>query len=111
MVSRREGEVVIEDANIYWLNFSGEKRRFNEDGDRNFHVDLDPVVAKQMFKDGWNVKFHEPKEEGDEPIPHVEVKVQFDKGRPPNITVITAVSGNRTRLDRDTVSMLDSVDI
>lgn len=111
MVSRREGEVVIEGAHIYWLNFSGEKRQFNEAGERNFHVDLDPVVAEKMLEDGWNVKYHEPREEGDLPIPHVKVKVEFDKGRPPNIVSTTAVSHNRTKLDRDTVSMLDSVDI
>lgn len=111
MPSKREGEVTIENANIYWLNFSGEERKFNPKGTRNFHVDLDSAVAEKMLEDGWNVKYHEPREEGDPAIPHVKVNVEFDKGRPPNIYVITAVTENRTKLHAGTVEMLDSVDI
>jgi len=110
MVSKRD-EVVIEDANIYWLNFAGEKRRFNEKGERNFHVDLEPDLAKKLFDTGFNIKWHEPREEGEDPVAHVEVKVQYDKGRPPNIVVVTGITGNRTRLNKETVEMLDSVDM
>jgi hypothetical protein len=100
--------VVVEDARILWRNFSGiERPPYNKAGERNFVVVLDPKVAEQMFKDGWNVKFPEPSAEGDERDPHIQVKVNFEK-RPPRVVMIT--STGRKELNKDTVDILDAVD-
>ncbi len=107
-MSNTPKRVIVEDARIIFRNFSGiERPPFNKAGDRNFCVVLDPKTAKNMFDDGWNVKFPEPSAEGDERDPHLQVKVNFEQ-RPPRIVMITSTS--KTELNKDTVGMLDAVD-
>ncbi len=104
----RPKEFMVEDATIIFRNFTGvERPPYNDAGERNFVVVLDPKTAEAMFKDGWNVKFPEPNAEGDARDPHIQVKVNFEK-RPPRIVMITSTS--RTTLTKDTVAVLDAVD-
>ena len=56
--------MIIENANIFWLNFSGAERQYNPPGRRNFCVDLDEELAQQLMSEGWNVHVREPREEG-----------------------------------------------
>lgn len=100
--------VTMEGVRIIFRNFSGKEGQYNREGDRNFAVLLDPKVAKQMERDGWNVKTLMPREEGDEPQPYLTVAVNY-KGRPPRVVMIT--SRGRTNLDEDTVGALDWADI
>jgi hypothetical protein len=57
-----------------------------------------------MLKDGWNVKELEPKEDGDLPIPYIQVAVNFNN-RPPRVVMIT--SRSRTNIYEDSVEILD----
>lgn len=99
---------VVEDAKIIFRNFSGiERPPYNSAGDRNFVVVLDQKTAEEMFKDGWNVKFPDPNEEGDVRDPRIQVKINY-KQRPPRVVVLTSTS--RTELNEDTIGMLDTVD-
>jgi hypothetical protein len=99
---------MIEAAPIIFRNFSGKEGQYNREGDRNFAVILDPDVAKSMIEDGWNVRYLEPREEGDEETPYISVSVNF-KNRPPRIVLLTSTS--RTQLDEESVEVLDWADI
>lgn len=103
------GILQIDDARIIYRNFSGEGSKFNREGDKNFSVIIDDeATANALIADGWNVKIKEPKEDGDDPFIHLPVKVKFnDHG--PNVYL---QSGNRrVRLDEESISCLDNVDI
>lgn len=99
---------MIEDARIIFRNFAGKEGQYNREGDRNFAVVLPEDVAIQMLADGWNVRYLEPREEGDLPTPYVSVAVSF-KNRPPRVVMLTSTA--RTHLSEDTVEVLDWADI
>jgi hypothetical protein len=100
--------VVLEGRRILFRNFSGEEGRFNAKGQRNFNVLLEDEEAELMLKDGWNVKYLQPRDEGETPQPRLEVSVHFGKN-PPRIVLIT--SRGKTPLDESMVSLLDWADI
>lgn len=118
----------IKDAKILYgrfRNFSGRPTAFDriEDGKevytRTFCVEVRdnddayeygnaPLRISDLIADGWNVKTLNPKEEGDEPIHYIQVKVQFGK-IPPKI--VQRTSAGESNLDEDTVGSLDWADI
>ena len=100
--------VVLEDRRILFRNFAGEEGRYNAKGKRNFNVLLQDEEAEAMLKDGWNVKYLQPRDEGDAPQPRLEVSVHYGKN-PPRIILIT--SKGKTQLDESMVSLLDWADI
>lgn len=100
--------IIIEHANLIFMNFSGNATKFTPKGVRTFSVILDEKIAKAMTKDGWNVKWPKPNEDGDVRDPHISVRARFDV-KPPLVYMIT--SNNTTRLEEDMISILDSVDI
>lgn len=100
--------LTIEDAKIFWKNFSGRGSQYNAEGSRNFCVEIDNVTAQQLKADGWNVKYSEPREEGDEPSAYIPVEVKYG-AYPPKIYLVT--SKNQTLLDEDTVGELDRQEI
>lgn len=109
-VARRGGipNVTIEGATILFRNFSGKEGTYNREGDRNFALLLDPEDAANMERDGWNVKFLKPREDGDEPQPYIQVSVKFGQ-RPPRLVLIT--SRGRTNIDEEAAPILDWLDI
>lgn len=109
-----DGTLVIEDARILFRNFKGEEGQFNAPGDRNFCLLLEPELAEEMAADGWNIKMLKPREEGDPPLPYIQVSVKYvgrggKRLRPPKMVLIS--SRGRTELDEDLVEMLDYADI
>lgn len=103
------GILQIDDARIIYRNFRGEGGKFNREGDRNFAV----VIPKQELADellnrGWNVKIKPPKDEEDSPFMYLPVKVKFND-RGPQVYLRTGDRVNR--LDDETISMLDDIDI
>lgn len=103
-----EDNIRIEGARIGFRNFSGEEGRFNPKGRRNFCVFLEDDIAKDMEKEGWNVRWLQPREEGDEPQAYLQVKLVFGK-IPPKIVLVTG--RGKTRLDEYTVNILDWAEI
>lgn len=103
--------VLMEGVRIIFRNFAGKEGKYNREGDRNFGVILPPEIAEQMLADGWAVKYLQPREDDEEPqeTPWLSVSLNFDKGRPPQIVLIT--SRGRTNLDVETVDSLDWADI
>ena len=99
----------IEDARIIYRNFSGVGSKFNREGDRNFSVIIpNQEIADALITDGWNVKIKQATENYDEPFMHLPVKIKFNNRGP----AAYVKSGDMiTRLNEDTIDMLDEIDI
>jgi hypothetical protein len=103
--------VLMEGVRIIFRNFAGKEGQYNREGDRNFGVILPDGVAEAMLADGWNVKYLKPREDDEEETetPWLSVSVNFDKGKPPKVMLVT--DRGRTALDADTIDTLDWADI
>lgn len=107
-----QNNVVMEGVQIIFRNFSGRETDYNPEGKRNFCVLLDDTIANAMTEDGWNVKWLEPREgsdEGEERQAYIQIKMRYDKGRPPKVVLIT--SRGKTNLEENEIEMLDWADI
>ena len=104
-----KGILQIDEARIIFRNFEGKGSKFNREGDRNFAVVIDDEDIKEaLVREGWNVKIKPPREEDDIPFMYLPVKVKFnDYG--PNVYLKSGT--NVVRLDEESVSCLDDVDI
>lgn len=101
--------LVIENANIGFKNFSGKEGRFNNPGNRNFCVFFDDLeMANQLEEDGWNIRWLEPRDPDAERRAYLQVAVSYDNF-PPNIYLVT--SRSKTRLDEKEVNILDWAEI
>jgi hypothetical protein len=103
--------VVIEDARIIFRNFAGAEGRFNDKGKRNFNVLIDEDTADAMLRDGWNIKYLQPRaeEEDAKPQARLEVAVHYGAGQPPRVVMIT--SKGKTSLDESMLPILDWAEI
>ena len=108
MAYKATNNIVMENARLIFKNFSGEESKFNRKGNRNFCVVLDPEVAEDLIRDGWNVRFLRPREDGEEPTPYLQVSVMFGNF-PPKVVMIAGK--NKTPLDEDSIDTLDYAEI
>lgn len=106
---RKISPITIENAQMIYKNFAGIGKKFNAKGLRNFNVILDLKTAAMLLEDGWNIKYREPKEEGDDRQARLKVSVRFDNF-PPRIVLITK-DGGRAMLDEESVDILDHAEI
>ena len=99
----------IENARIIFRNFAGVASKFNREGDRNFSVIIpNQEICDELLDAGWNVKIKPPREDGEEPFMYLPVKIKFNNRGP----AAYVRSGDKvTRLNEDTISMLDEIDI
>ena len=103
------GILQIDDASIIYRNFAGVGSKFNREGDRNFAVRiLDTELADKLVEEGWNVKIKDPKEEGDLPFMFLPVKIKFNDRGP---VVYLKTGRNMVKLDEESISCLDNIDI
>lgn len=109
MPTKERKSVVIRDAKILFRNFAGREREFNPEGDRNFSVVLDPDLAKQLLADNWRVKQLKPRGENEEGDYHLKVNLNYKKGQPPRVVMVT--SSGRTDLGSDELDILDYIEI
>lgn len=100
--------IVIEDASIFFRNFSGKGSKFNPEGKRNFCVRLDEGLADRLERDGWNIKQTKPRDEDDDPAPYMQVAVSYDHIKP-NVWLIAGKK--KTLLDEESISALDYAEI
>ena len=100
---------LLENAYIQFRNFSGKAGMYNEEGDRNFAIFLDPDLADAMARAGWNVKTLKPRDDGERPQDYLEVSVSFKGPFPPKIYLVT--SRGKTLLDQEDVNILDWAEI
>lgn len=99
----------IEDARIIYRNFEGIASKYNREGDRNFAVVIpNQEICDELINDGWNVKIKPPRDDEDAPFMFLPVKVKFNNRGP----AAYLVSGDQvTKLNEDTIGMLDDIDI
>lgn len=104
-------DLLLEGVRIFHKNFSGRATQFNREGDRNFSVILPPEIVDAVINDGWRVRTLPPKAdvEGSEPLNFIDVRVNYDSTRPPEVYLVTAK--NTILLDKDTVGTIDRAEI
>lgn len=101
--------VVMENVKIIFRNFAGNPDTFNpRGGKRTFNVVLPMEVAEAMARDGWNVKFPGPRDDGEERDPRIQVEASYNV-RPPKVYLIT--SRGKTPLTESEIAMLDWAEI
>lgn len=99
----------IDDTRIVYRNFTGVGSKFNREGDRNFAVVIpDQEVADALLDQGWNVKIRSPRDEDEDPFMYLPVKVKFND-RGPNVYLKSG--SNLVKLDEESISCLDDIDI
>lgn len=103
-----KNNIVIENAQIGFRNFSGNAGKFNPAGRRNFCVFLEQELGKVLENDGWNVRWLQPKDEAEDPRPYLQVSVSYDN-IPPKIVLVT--KKGKTILDDTSVNILDWAEI
>lgn len=110
MKIRFRGNILeIEDARIIYRNFAGAGSKFNREGDRNFAVIIpNQDICDELTDAGWNVKIKPPREDYEDPFMFLPVKVKFNSRGP--AAYVRSGSGV-TRLNEDTIDMLDEIDI
>ena len=103
--------IYFENAHIIFKNFSGRETRYQKQGGvRSFSVLIDdPDMAQKLADDGWNVRILRPRNEGDEPNHCLDVTINYNFWRKPEIYMIC--DGHKTRLDEEDIDMLDGADI
>lgn len=107
--------VEINDARIIFRNFEGRADKFNHEGNRNFAVVIpNQELAEALMADvneygvGWNVKIKEAREEGEDDFRYLPVKLKFTNRGP---AIYLKTGGKLNRLDEESVSVLDNIDI
>ena len=103
------GILQVDDARIIFRNFSGAPSKFNREGDRNFAMVIpDQDMADTLINEGWNVKIKPPRDEDEDPLMYLPVKIKFNDRGP----ICYLRSGKAmTKLSEDTIDCLDDVDI
>lgn len=110
MPREERNTVKFEDVQIIWRNFEGREGPINRKGDRNFNIIMpDKDIADQMFADGWNIKYKDPREEGDEGIITLAVAVSY-KSRPPRVVMVMP-NGKQVNLNEENIEILDHANI
>ena len=97
--------ILLDDIQMMWPNFAGEAGRYNNAGKRNFVAFLPADAAADMEATGYNIKYLEPREEGQERQAFVKVNVNFVSRNPPEI--FTVNSRGKRKLDAGTAMILD----
>ena len=100
--------ILIEDARILFRNFAGKAGMYNSEGERSFCVVVPFEQAEVLERDGWNIRWPKQREEDDGLEPFISVKVRFDNYPP---TIVLMSSKGKTKLDADSVEILDCADI
>lgn len=102
----------IENAFIFYRNFSGTASAFNAAGQMNFALRIPEEMVEKLVADGWNIKQTKPRANDPEaPIYNfTTVKVVYDR-YPPEIVLVNGATKAQTVLTKDTVKLLDSAEI
>lgn len=103
-----EKNLILENVRIGFRNFRGEEGKFNRKGNRNFCVFLDEKKGQELEDAGWNIRWLEPRREGDDRTGCLQVSVAFNN-YPPKVVMVT--SKGQTTLDEEAVATLDNAEL
>lgn len=100
--------IEVENAEIIWTNFKGEENANNREGNRNFCWKIvDPELAQRLAQLGWNIKHHDPREDGNpEEFDYLPVFIRFDVV-PPDIYLIKDGVASDIPLKEEAIGTLD----
>lgn len=104
-------KLVVEAANVRFRNFRGAEDTYNRSGDRNFCVFFDKEFGEELKAEGWNIKQLRAREEGEDPQYYLQVAVQYDKGRPPRVVLLTKRGTRSTDIGSGEIDQLDYADV
>lgn len=104
-IAKNYENVIIEDARLGFLNFSGRETKFNREGNRNFVIFVNKETADELSDKGWSIKVRPPREEGDEESYYLPVSINFNFHQPPKVKMIQGKRG--VLLSEETVGELD----
>ena len=98
-------------AQLIWKNFQGAERQFNRAGDRNFAVVIPLEEVDNLRGLGWNVKILEAREEGDDPLAYLKVKIKYrEDGSGPGVNIV--LDDKRViSLGQESVELVDTAEI
>lgn len=103
------GILQIDDARIVYRNFSGRPSQFNREGDRNFSLVIpNEEIADALVAEGWNVKIKPSRDDQEMAFMTLPIKIKFNERGP---KVYLKSDKNQIKLNEDTVSCLDNIDI
>ena len=109
MASKLERKpIVLRNIGVLFRNFSGEARRYNNAGDRNFNAAVSEEQAAMLRDMGFYIRDLPPRDEFSEPTHCLKVKVSY-RFDPPNVKLST--SRCVRELTEDTIDELDHVSI
>lgn len=108
MPSNTIANISVENARILFKNFAGKATKFNPEGKRNFCLIVDNDLADNLKDIGWNIKYLNPRDPDEEPQAYLQVAVAFENF-PPNVFMIAG--GKKTKLNEDTINVLDYAEI
>lgn len=101
-------QIVIEGAELIYLNFAGREGQYNQAGDRNFGVILDEEAVEKVQEAGLTVKPRKYPDEDGNPVYFLKVKINGEKV-PYAVRVYTK---KRMKLmEESQLAELDSADI
>lgn len=107
---RQDKRLVLEDVTILFPNFSGEKRRFNDAGKRNFCIALPEELAELMSEEGWNIKRLQPRDVDDVGTPFLKININYNGRTKPRASVVTLSKNIRTPLDEEDIEIFDEAE-
>ena len=100
----------LQNRNIIYRNFSGNKTPYNKNGDLKFTIAIDDVeTAQKLASYGWNVKIKPSKNDANEMFCTLEVRVRFDLSfAKPNVVQFTRKS--RVQINQDNIRNFDDAE-
>ena len=108
MAKNQVANITLNDCRIIFRNFSGKEGKFNPAGRRSFCVILDNLLAADLEREGWNIKYLKPRDDEEEPQAYLQVRVNYGNVDP---KIYMVVGKQKTLLDEDSVSSLDYAEI
>lgn len=112
-------DIVIEGAQVRFLNLEGRRDQYNPNGRRTFCLVIsDEELAEQLTNDGWNVKI-KPGTDRYEPYKYINCELKFQADSPnvrrdPEVYLVTKNPRggmNTVRMTAETVGQIDNAQI
>lgn len=108
MNKKQVENITLSNCRIIFRNFSGKEGKFNPAGRRSFCVILDTELAADLEREGWNIKQLKPRDDEEEPINYIQVRVNYGNVDP---KIYMVVGRQKTLLDEDSITSLDYAEI